>query len=111
MGGRVCAQDVAASTSTPSNRQQIVVERPSFVIGDPSSVNQMTCHVGSRTKLVDTGSARDVRCLPASRPRSAASETLPPRMGFAEAVDIWLTSGPRTAFVAGTTVGGCDGAD
>src|SRR6266851_1647961 len=35
MRGRVCAQEVAARTSTPKNRQPIVVERPNFVMEGP----------------------------------------------------------------------------
>src|SRR5215213_6159800 len=35
MGWRVCAQDGAARTSTPENRQLIVVEKPGFVIESP----------------------------------------------------------------------------
>src|SRR5262245_27865633 len=36
MGGRVCAQEVAARTSTPKKRQRIVVARPNAVMeGSP----------------------------------------------------------------------------
>jgi hypothetical protein len=35
MGGRVCAQEVAARTNIPKNRHRIVVERPNFVMEGP----------------------------------------------------------------------------
>src|SRR5216683_1544857 len=43
MRGRVCAQEVAARTSTPKNRQRIAVERPNFVMGGPPQ-NEMIGH-------------------------------------------------------------------
>src|SRR2546425_12565934 len=44
MGGRVCAQDVAAKTSTPKKRPQIVVARPNFVMEGPPQC--MKCRLG-----------------------------------------------------------------